>query len=230
MVSAIIPCHNYGKYIDFAVDSVLDQTYKDIEIIVVNDGSTDEFTNQKLANYDKPRTRVINRNQGYPAAARNTGFEHAKGEFILLLDSDDLFESSFAEKALQLMETNPAVGAVSSYVLNFGYDSIWKPLGGTVESFLFDINCPCAALVRRKAWEDAGGFNPAFVDGYEDWNFWIDVTKRGWTIDVIPELLFYYRRKSCSRVAETAGLRHEIYKKIISTHPDVFAQLNNAVI
>ncbi len=223
MVSAIIPCHNYGKYIDFAIESILEQTYTDIEIIIVDDGSTDEFTINKLRQLSLPNGSVIFRKQGYPAAARNTGFEHAKGTYILILDADDLLAPSFVEKALQILEGDDRLGVVSSHVLNFGHaEAVWEPLGGGLENFIHKINCGSAALIRRAAWIDAGGFNERFVEGYEDWNFWIDITKRGWQIHIIPEILFYYRTKEYSRVTDTTRQHKTIYELIKASHPEVF--------
>lgn len=223
MVSAIVPCHNYGKYLDFTINSLLEQTYQDIEIIIVDDGSTDEFTIQKLKHYNKPKTRLVYQRQGYPAAARNKGFQNALGEHILVIDSDDLLEKTFVEKAVRVLDTDPAVGAVSSYVLKFGYnDCIWRPTGGGIDNFKYKINCGSAALVRRKAWDDAGGYNESFIENYEDWNFYIDITKRGWTIYIIPELLFYYRTKPQSRVTDLSRQHQELFRRIMKLHPEVY--------
>lgn len=223
MVSAIIPCYNYGKYLDFSVNSILEQTYQDVEIIIVDDGSDDAYTIQKLNTYNKPKTKVIQREKGYPAAARNTGFKHASGDYILVLDADDLLEKTFLEKAVMCLDEEANIGAVSSYVLDFGYvDSVWRPTGGGIENFKYKINCGSAALVRRKAWEECGGYNEKFIHIYEDWNFWIDITKRGWNIRVIPELLFYYRTKEVSRVTDVGTMHDIVYQQIMETHPDVY--------
>jgi glycosyltransferase involved in cell wall biosynthesis len=97
-VSVIMPCYNQGQYIDEAVDSVLTQTYQNYEIIIVNDGSTDEFTNEKLKNYNKPKTQVIHTaNQGL-SAARNNGIHASNGEFILPLDADDKIANTYLER------------------------------------------------------------------------------------------------------------------------------------
>jgi len=222
-VSVIIPCYNYGQYLDFAVDSILAQTVQNLEIIIVDDGSTDPLTLDKLNNYNRPQTRVVHQKNGYPASARNNGFRASKGKYLLTLDADDMFEKTFLEKAIPVLDNHDDVGAVSSYVLQFGYsDSIWKPLGGGLESFILKINCHANALVRRRAWEEAGGFNEKMIEGYEDWNFWIDLTKRGWLIHIIPELLLYYRLKSDSRVNNTLKEHDHVYAKIKANHPEVF--------
>ena len=72
-VSVIIPCYNHGVYIDETVDSVLDQTFQDFEIIIINDGSTDEFTVEKLKTYNKPKTKVIHTSNQGLSSARNNG-------------------------------------------------------------------------------------------------------------------------------------------------------------
>ncbi len=82
-VSIIIPCYNYGEFIDEAVDSVLNQSFSNFEIIIVNDGSTDDYTNNLLADYQRPKTRIFQtKNQGV-SAARNFGIERSAGDYIL---------------------------------------------------------------------------------------------------------------------------------------------------
>ena len=111
-VSIIIPCYNYGQYIDEAVDSVLAQTFQDFEIIIVNDGSTDEFTNKKLENYNKPKTTVyFTKNQGV-SAARNYAIEKSSGEYILPLDADDKIHSDYIKEAVDVLEANNEIGIV----------------------------------------------------------------------------------------------------------------------
>ena len=88
-VSVIIPCYNQGQYIEEAVKSVLAQTYQNFEIIIVNDGSTDEFTNKLLSDYDKQKTKVLHTDNQGLASARNNGIKVAKGKYILPLDADE---------------------------------------------------------------------------------------------------------------------------------------------
>src|SRR3972149_1699479 len=97
-VSVIIPCYNLGPYLDEAVGSVLSQTYQDFEILVVDDGSTDPATRTLLADYRRPKTRVIQLPHGGLAAARNAGVANAGGEYLCALDADDRLASSFLAK------------------------------------------------------------------------------------------------------------------------------------
>jgi glycosyltransferase involved in cell wall biosynthesis len=126
LVSVIIPCYNYGHYVEEAIDSVLQQTFQNFEIIVVNDGSTDPVTIEVLKHLKKPKTRVIHQaNKGLPEA-RNEGIRHAKGKYICCLDADDTLEPTYLEKAVALLEANPGIAFAYSWVRLFGdEEKIW---------------------------------------------------------------------------------------------------------
>ena len=103
-VSVIMPCYNLGQYLDEAVDSVLSQTYQDFEIIIINDGSTDDLTNELLKGYNRPKTSVYHtENQGLPAT-RNYGIEKATGKYICCLDADDKYHPEFLEKTVRVLD------------------------------------------------------------------------------------------------------------------------------
>ena len=115
LVSVVIIAYNCAKYICDAIDSVLAQTFQDFEIIIVNDGSTDQKTNDILRNLNKPKTRVIHTvNQGV-CHARNTGIKESLGEYILPLDSDDKITEIYLEKAVKVLDENANVGIVNQY-------------------------------------------------------------------------------------------------------------------
>ena len=224
-VSAIVPCYNYGIYLDSVINNIRSQVYRPSEIIVVDDGSTELLTIEKLSGLKHENVEVITTKNHGPAAARNRAFEKSKGDYLLLQDADDFFHESFVEKAVDVLNNNPRIAAVSSWTLCFGdEDYIWYPQGGTIGNFLNSTTCPACALVRREAWVESGGFDESFRVGYEDWDFWIRITKNNWLVYIIPELLFYYRQKPSSRVKETFARHEEIYKVIRSKHPDVFNQ------
>ena len=123
IVSVIIPCYNYGRYLDVAVDSVLNQTYQEFEIIIVNDGSTDGYTNDLLREYRRPKSRVFHtKNQGV-SAARNYGIDQSAGEYILPLVPDDKIGPTYLEKAVKIFDTDPQIGIVYSKVNMFGNES-----------------------------------------------------------------------------------------------------------
>lgn len=222
-VSVVIPCFNQGQYVDDAVNSVLKQTYQDFEIIIVNDGSTDQFTSNKLKNYDQPRTQVIHTHNLGLSAARNNGIKAANGEYILVLDADDTFEPSFLEKAVLHLEKEETIGVVTCGIKSFGREN-WTayPTGGDVTAFLLKSNSCGNALFRKICWEEAEGYDENMKDGYEDWNFWIAVTKRGWKVYSIPELLFNYRTSKTSMYRESYKKNAEIRRQIVINHKEVF--------
>lgn len=221
-VSVIIPCYNHGQYLDDAVDSMLHQTFQDVEIIVINDGSTDEFTIEKLKQYEKPKTTVLHTtNQGL-AAARNNGIKIAKGEYILTLDADDYFESTFLEKAVPILDNQSKVGVVSCGVRYFGVTNrTIMPKGGDVRVCLAKSGAIGNALFRKICWEQTEGYNE-HIEAYEDWDFWLNVTKRGWLIHVIREYLFNYRQHPTSMRIEARAIRPLLIKQLVQNYREVF--------
>ena len=225
-VSVIIPCYNHGSYIHEAIDSVLEQTYDNIEIIVVNDGSNDQRTNEILLSIDKPKTRVFHKENGGPSSARNFGIGKSAGEFILTLDSDDKFAPTFLEKAVKILKENPETGMVTSYHLRFGEHRKTeknKLTGGSVTDLLTVNNAVACLLYRYQCWVDAGGYDED-IPGFEDWEFNINVTKQGWTIYSIPEYLFYYRDVKGSGLDRHQMKRPEIIKYMVEKHRDLYQQ------
>src|SRR5262245_25793619 len=119
-VSVVITCHNLGRYLDEAVDSVLAQSFQDFEIVVVDDGSTEDETRALLADYRRPRTRVIRiDNRGLPGA-RNEGIRHTTGPYLCALDADDRLAPTYFEKAVAILDRDPSVAFVSHWLRTFG--------------------------------------------------------------------------------------------------------------
>ena len=230
-VSVIIPCFNHGEYIDEAVDSILNQTYQDFEIIIIDDGSTDSLTIEKLKNYNKPKTKVIRtENNGLPAA-RNKGIRYAKGQYILTLDADDKFAPAFLNKAVGILASNPKIGVVTCYAQLFGsHNAIWRPKGGGIMEFLAENNCCASSLFRKVCWEQVNGYDQDFVDGYEDWEFWIKITGKNWLIHAIKEPLFYYRVTSSSMYKQSEKISDELVKKIVQKNKKLYQRYLEYVI
>jgi len=193
-VSVIIPCYNQGQYVNEAVDSVLNQSFRDFEIIIVNDGSTEHLTNQVLAEYSSDVIRVIHtRNQGL-SSARNNGIRLARGEYILPLDADDKIGREYLEQAVLIMEGNPDIGIVYCEAAFFGERSgLWCLPEYSVEKILCHNIIFCSALFRKCKWEKVGGYNINMVYGWEDWDFWLSLIELGLKVYRIPSVLFYYR-------------------------------------
>lgn len=227
-VSIIIPCFNAGDLLTEAVDSALGQTHADVEVVVVNDGSTDSRTLEVLAGLDHPRVKVIHQANGGPSAARNRAVEAATGEFILPLDADDRFDPTYAAKALAAIATRPDVGIVYCDALRFGAASgVWQLPAYTVREMVIDNVIFCSSLYRRADWEAVGGYNEKLRHGMEDYEFWIKLIAMGRQVVKLPEPLFHYRIQESSRTTqfmENNATVVETYAEIFRSNVDFFAR------
>ena len=233
MVSIVIPCFNDGQYLDDSVNSALSQSFKDIEVIIVNDGSNDPLTLQKLAAFTDKRITVLHKENGHLSSARNHGIRHSSGKYILTLDADDKFEPSFIEKAVKILDADPAIGGVTCYLKSFGLKKFrWKPLGGDVKNFLYRQESCASAMFRKECWEKAGGYDEQMKSGYEDWEYWIRLTSSGYRVHVIKEFLFHYRITSKSMLlTESEPNRETIVNYILEKHKDLYwREIKDAVI
>jgi len=198
-ISVLVPCFNHGEFIRETVDSVLAQTLKDFEIVVVDDGSTDPQTRRTLKELaEEGITLLTTENRGLPAA-RNHAARHAAGEFFCALDADDKLAPQWFDKAVRVLDGRPEIAFVSHWLETFGDERwTWQPERCDLPALLARNAVNGAALVRRSAFEAVGGYDESMREGCEDWDFWLRLVERGFAGTVIPEVLFYYRRRSGS--------------------------------
>jgi len=211
-ISVVTPCYSAERFVGQAIQSVLDQTYQDFEIIVVDDGSTDRGP-QVVQRFQDPRIRLLSQTNAGPARARNTGVRAAAGEFLAFLDADDLALPHRFASQLAILEADPQVSVVGSgYVwidedgvqLRWPYHS-WQhaPDLNDLASWLVDCPfVPSATMLRRQAWVDVGGFDEDLV-GPEDWNFWMRLVVTGHRMIWQQEVVCLYRR-SANSLSENA--------------------------
>jgi len=223
LVSVIIPCYNHGTFVLGAIENVFEQTYKNVEIIIVDDGSTDKYTRQALNKISNPSINVFFKENGGVASARNYGIKRSKGQYILTLDADDRFKPEFIEKAIQVLENNSSVGMVTSYMIRdyVKVSSKVKLKGGDLSTFVKKHESSASLLYRYQCWEEADGYDEE-IKGYEDWDFAVGVTKKGWTVHSIPEYLFYYRNmgESLYDIHKQSG--PENVRHMVEKHNDAF--------
>lgn len=199
LVSIIIPSYNASAYVKEAIDSALAQTHKDIEIIVVDDGSTDD-TKQILEPYIRSNKihYIYQANKGL-SGARNTGIKAARGEYVALLDADDLFLPEKIEKQVEHLETHPNCDV--SYCdlyhfndrepdnllkLNYRYYSGKDVLPNLLkQSFI----APVTVVFRKSVFARFGLFDEAMRQYAEDLEFWLRLTYGGAQICFLPEIL-----------------------------------------
>jgi glycosyltransferase involved in cell wall biosynthesis len=229
LVSVIIPVYNGSRYIVQAVESALRQTFTNLEIIIVDDGSTDR-TQQVLQPYFDRIRYIYQENQGV-AAARNIACQLAQGEFLAFLDADDYFLPSKLEKQLACFDHDPALDMVQTgwlMVDETGKDiSEMKPWQQApkldLESFIiFKCVRPSAMMLRRKWWEKLGGFNDNFPLA-EDLDFALRLALKGCKAVWLEEILTCYRQHNSNIMSSGLPLMKntEILMKEFFNRPDL---------
>ncbi|OQX19233.1 MAG: hypothetical protein BWK76_05285 [Desulfobulbaceae bacterium A2] len=225
-VSVIIPCYNQGAFVHEAIDSVLRQGWQDFEIIVVNDGSTEEESRRILAALDRPRTTVLHTDNQGLAAARNNGIRAAGGEYILPLDADDRIGPRYLEQAVAALDSRPELGIVYCRAELFGaVEGPWQLPEFSLAEMLQDNCIFCTALFRRSDWELVGGYDPSLTYGWEDYDFWLALLERGRRVLCLPETHFFYRVSEDSMV-RARPLQHKVdsFAHIFRKHEALFRE------
>jgi len=198
-VSVIIPTYNRVHLVGRAIRSVLNQTYQDFEIIVVDDGSTDN-TEEVVESFNDPRIRYIRheKNRG-GSAARNTGIRASRGEYVAFLDSDDEWLPEKLEKQLSVFEEDSTCGAVYTdflYMLPDGNVKLcqnYHPEGWILKKLLSSnvVGTTSTVIVKRECFETVGLFDESLLS-CQDWDMWIRIAKR-YSFRKVPEPLTKYR-------------------------------------
>ena len=223
-----MPCYNDGKYINEAVSSVRKQTYPNIELIIINDGSDDIRTLKALRELQDEGVVVIESGNLGPAGARNLGIKHASGQYILPLDSDDTIEPTYIEKAVKIIEQDETLGGVYCLARYFGKrHGRWELPAYSLEAMLLDNVVFITTIFRKSDWEKAGGFDESLIHGMEDYDFWLSMIEMGKHFYAIPEELFFYRikkRSRTSRFLSNPENTNKTYEKIYSNHKEFFLQ------
>ena len=215
LVSIIVPCYKQAHFLEETLQSVLEQTYLDWECIIVNDGSPDhtEVIAEKWIVQDQRFSYIFQENKGLPSA-RNEGIKRSTGEFIVALDSDDILHPEYISKLLPVLLENTTLGIVTCYRHFFSTSKSniiynYKATGSNYHDLMFENKLMPSSLYRKKCWEAVGGYDESMIKGFEDWEFWLNVTKRGWEFSFVQEFLFYYRKAKHSMLVDTINNHSE---------------------
>lgn len=224
LVSIIIPCYNDAQYIEQAVQSALNQTYSNIEVIVVDDGSNAE-TKAVLKKIEPKISQLITQENQGQSTARNVGIKAANGEFILVLDSDDYFEPSFCEEAEAVFCSDASIKIVTCQATLLFSDNkkeLYIPKGGDIKNFMYG-NCALGTSVFKKEdWKNASGYDETMRSGFEDWEFFIRLLKSGGTAFVIQKPLYTYRKREASTTTRANKVRYDLLNYIYVKHKDLY--------
>ncbi|MEA2573723.1 MAG: hypothetical protein QOH93_1021 [Chloroflexia bacterium] len=235
-VSAVITTYNYGRFLPPAIESVLAQTLRPDEIIVVDDGSTDD-TAAIVARYADRGVRYVYKENGGGSSARNAGILAAKCELIAFLDGDDRWLPHKLERQIEQMVRHPHVGLVSGSEWQVDergehpYLVARQPLEAAhvykrmlVENFIGNTSL---ALVRRSVFARVGTFDEKVPLGH-DWDMWLRIA-REYPVSVIEEPLIYYTRHSGSLSAGKLEQRYrsnrEFHRRYIGQLPSVWQRI-----
>lgn len=225
LISIIIPCYNDADFIDQAVNSALNQTYSNKEIIVVDDGSNQK-TKAVLKSIEPKIDRLIVQNNQGQSSARNKGIKASHGEFIIVLDSDDYFESTYTEQALEIISKRKEVKIATCWGRRITENDIlidiFKPGGGGLNSFLLQNGSFGSCMFRKSDWGRVGGYDESMKQGFEDWEFYIRLIELGGEAYVIPEVLFNYRSRKNSTTARANKIKYDLRRYILDKHQNLY--------
>lgn len=230
IVSIIIPCFNSGEYLMEALLSI--EAYKSqqaIEIIIVDDGSSDESTLEFLENLSRDRYTVIHQENLGPAAARNLGAAAAKSDSLLFLDSDNKIRPEYIDIGTMILKKHKNVGVVYGNAAFFGetFKPRFKSRPFDIFTMLMGNYIDVCSVVRKKAFQDVSGFDESrILFGHEDWELWLRMHSKGWKFYYIDQVLFDYRVSNSSLWTQNSTLdnikavMHYVYIK----HLELFVE------
>ncbi len=203
MLSIITPAYNAEAYVGACIESVLGQTFGDLELVIVDDGSTDGTTEliRRFAAQDARVRGFRGPNRGV-SYARNVALRHSRGRYLALLDADDQWDPSFAATMIGILERQPAVAVAVGNALNLGGPHDGRPVRPWPAEprelrFLDMIEHEDAVFImsvfRRTVYDAIGGFNER-LHRSEDYDFWLRAAAAGFTFVTHPAPLGQYRR------------------------------------
>jgi glycosyltransferase involved in cell wall biosynthesis len=198
-ISIITPFYNADESFRETALSVMRQSLQQWEWIIINDASTNPASKQILQSYGQadPRIRIIehSENRG-PSAARNTGVQEARAEYVAFVDSDDLIEPTALEKWVWFLESHPECAFVSGYSVGFGATQyLWTDGFCSGREILHKNTARITAAIRKEIHRAVGGFREDMSGGLEDWEFWLRCAQKMYWGDTLPEYLDWYRRR-----------------------------------
>ncbi len=230
VVSVVVAAYNMGQYIEVAVRSVLDQTFSDLEVIVVDDGSTDGTPDVMCAFEQESRVRYIRQaNAGQPRA-KNAGVKAARGRFIAFCDADDVWVVDKLSKQLRIFDADDRIGVVYSQVATIDPDGNRTgeitgdgPSGSVLNELFVKNFVPFGtSVVRREVIDEIGMFDETLAMGI-DWDLWLRAAVR-WRFHFMREPLYLYRVWPGQMSRNWKG-RYEhcfrIMQNFLKQHPDL---------
>lgn len=226
-ISIVIPCYNHGQYIDEAIQSVEQISDESLyEIIIVNDGSSDDFTNRHLEQLSSKGYHVIVQQNMGLSAARNTGISAATSDLILLLDADNKIDPRYIYRSIEILTEKPEISIVYSDSQLFGDESnIRRAAPFNLQKLMLDNYIDACAVIRKDVWVRNSGYDTNMKTGLEDWEFWLHSAFNGYKFWYIPEPLYHYRVLKTSMVHQLIAQKrksNEIQLYMMKKHQSAY--------
>ncbi len=222
-VTIVVPCFNGGRFLDDLMASLARQTFRDFEIVIVDDGSTERATLDTLAELQTDARIIRQPNRGL-SAARNTGIREARAELVLPLDCDDTFKSPFLAEAFALMREAPAdVAAVFCHMRLTGAAKGLLERHFNRFDLLFTNTLPSGLLLRKACWTALGGYDESMRDGYEDWEFHLRLARAGYRAIELPKPYYVYSLADEGMLLNRSSRVHgRLWRAIRRKHADLY--------
>lgn len=228
LVSVVIPCYNPGKYLLETISSVENQDYANYEIIIVNDGSTDNETTDLLnllAAHSK--IKIFQQDNAGPGIARNKGVAEAKGDYLVFLDADDLIRQHTIHSALKIFEKYPESGVVYGNIQLFQNKNELKVQEQFSGKHMMIANqISVLTVMRKQAFLDSGGYDEytsrhGFI---EDYDLWLSVAETKWKFHYVNDTFFDYRILDDSRTSRNLHEKDIVLQHIYKKHSALLHQ------
>ncbi|MEL6580568.1 MAG: glycosyltransferase [Cyanobacteria bacterium J06621_12] len=231
-ISVIIPAYNAEKTIVKTIESVRQQTYSNLEIIVIDDGSSDR-TGAIISNIIDPRIKLFNYPNGGVAHARNRGTAKAQGEYIAFLDADDFWTEDKLKLQHDALVKNPQAGVAYSWTYFLYPEGVYYPSEPVdhqgniysqllIKNFLHHGSNP---LIRREAIAEVGEFDPRFPH-CADWDYYLRLAAK-WDFVAVPKHQVYYRQSANSMTSKIDDIEQQLSQMLEQTYQKVPEQLQH---
>lgn len=223
LVSVIIPIYNMQEFLAETIESVLQSTYPRYELILVDDGSTDQSaTIAQQFSSNHPNILFFAQPNGGVSNARNTALKHASGKYILPVDADNLISADYIEKAVDVLETDHDVKVVACEAVFFGdKKGAWELPPFSLELLARKNMLDNCSMYRKKDCESIGGYCNEIL-GCEDWDFWISMLKNGGKVVKLPIVGLFYRVRKDSLRKRTRHLKKDLITQLNKRHKAFF--------
>lgn len=228
-ISVVIPSYNQAQYLEDCLESAYNQTVSPHEIIVVDDGSTDNsleiadrYRFAQFPGIESPVRVVSQVNKGLPSA-RNTGIMNATGDWVLLLDADDMLKEDAIEKLTRAISDFPTCDVIAPSFETFGLSEQKVILGAfTFEDMKVGNRLGYFSLIRKSVLLEIGGYSPRMKFGFEDYHLWFNLFARGKNFAVLQDVLVRYRTKEKSMIHDAMEHQEYLMEQIKKDFPQLW--------